>query len=297
MGEAGRPEAAGVTVREALHWASSFFRGQVERPQRAAEMLLCGAGGWRREELFAEPEMPLTREQWAVFQEWVRRHRDGEPLQYILGEVSFYDMTFTVNRHVLIPRPETELLVEETLREVKAGWNAERPLRMADIGTGSGVIAITLARLHPRWEVWAVDCSAAALAVARENARRLGVEGQIQWLEGDFCQPLKEQGVQVDLLVSNPPYVARSDLVALPVGVRDYEPRLALDGGEDGLDAYRRIIRDLPSVLLPGALVAFEVGIRQADEVCRMLETAGFADCKARADLAGIPRFVFARWV
>ncbi len=295
-GENVQVQMRGVAVREALDWASCFFDDRAEQPRRAAEILLCEACGLRREEMYARQELPLTAEQWTLFRDWVRRHRDGEPLQYILGRVSFYDREFAVNRHVLIPRPETELLVEETLREVKNVWPSSPPLRVADIGTGSGVIAITLARLQPHWEVWAADCSDAALNVARENARRLGVEQQLHWLAGDFCRPLVEQGVRVDLLVSNPPYVSRLDLSTLAVGVREYEPRLALDGGEDGLEAYRRIIRDLPSVLLPDALVAFEVGIHQADAVCRMLVTAGFGDCKAKADLAGIPRFVFARW-
>lgn len=291
-------QALAVTLREALQWAKEQLGEAVERPLRAADILLCEAAGLRREDVYASPEAPLTSEQWSRFQAWVGRHREGEPIQYIVGREMFYGMPFAVNRHVLIPRPETELLVEAVLKEVQTGRpgiRPERSLRVADLGTGSGVIAVTLARLHPQWEVWAVDCSGPALAVAQENARRLGAAG-IRWLQGDFCRPLAERGVRVDVLVSNPPYVARPELERLAAGVRDFEPRLALDGGEDGLDAYRRIIGQLPTVLAPGALVAFEVGNHQAPTVCGLLQAAGFAACRAQADLAGVPRFVLARF-
>lgn len=295
------PSGAAVTLRDAYQWAKAQLKDVQERPERAAEMLLCAAAGIRREDVYARPERPLTAEQWDRYRGWVQRHRAGEPIQYIVGHESFFGMSFVVNRHVLIPRPETELLVETVLKEIEAdpsigaGLSSNRPRRIADLGTGSGVIAITLARHLPQWEVWAVDCSAAALTVAQENARRLGAVG-IRWLQGDFCQPLLDQGVRVDVVVSNPPYVARPELEQLAVGVRDYEPRLALDGGEEGLDAYRRIIGQLPAVLAPGGFVAFEVGMKQAEAVMGLLQAAGFHACRAEADLAGVLRFVLARF-
>jgi len=293
----GKP-AAPVTWREALRWAKVRLGQAADRPARAAELLLCAAAEVRREELYARPETVMPPDRWALFRAWVERHRAGEPIQYIVGHETFFGLTFTVNRHVLIPRPETELLVEAVLQEMSMAASARssaRPVRAADIGTGSGVIAITLARLNPGWDVWAVDCSEPALAVARENARRLGVPG-IRWLAGDYCSPLVELGVRVDLLVSNPPYVARPEIGRLAPGVRDFEPRLALDGGEDGLDAYRRIVGQLPAVLQPGALVAFEVGKDQAEAVLGLLRGNGFAAVWTKEDLAGIPRFVFARF-
>lgn len=315
----GEKQAVPATLQEALHWAKGRLGDRIERPARAAELLLCEAAGIRREHIYAHPEAALAPEGWSRFRAWVERHRKGEPIQYIVGRETFFGLPFVVNRHVLIPRPETELLVEavlmETAKKTAAGGGAGhgtgggigsgggafggpgsgRPLRVADIGTGSGVIAVTLARFNPHWEVWAVDCSAPALDVARENARRLGAPG-IRWLLGDFCLPLAEHGVRVDVLVSNPPYVARPELERLAPGVRDFEPRLALDGGEDGLDAYRCIVEQLPAVLAPGALVAFEVGMGQAEAVAVMLRTAGCVDAWAQDDLAGIPRFVFARF-
>ena len=291
-----------VTLREAMRWAKERLDGKTERPWRAAEILLCEAAGLERPDVYARPELALSDEQWRCFHEWIGRHRDGEPIQYIVGREMFFGAPFIVNRHVLIPRPETELLVELVLKETdkhlgqgKSPGQAGAALRAADLGTGSGVIAVTLARLRPQWAVWAVDCSEQALQVAKENARQLGVSG-IRWLLGDFCMPLAEQGVRVDVLVSNPPYVARPDLEQLDIGVRDFEPRLALDGGEDGLDAYRRIIDRLPLVLTPGALVAFELGIGQADAVGGLLQAAGFASYRVETDLAGIRRFVLARF-
>lgn len=297
-----RGTESSVPLREAMQWAAKQLAGHPS-PWRAAERLLCAAAGVRRVDVYARPERPLAGQQWQQFQEWVRRHRAGEPIQYIIGRETFYGMSFVVNRHVLIPRPETELLVELVLKELAVEHRSPlsehaphvRPRRLVDLGTGSGVIAITLARALPRWEVWAVDCSLPALAVAQENARRLGVSG-IQWLQGDFCRPLVERGIRVDVVVSNPPYVARPQLKHLAVGVRDFEPRLALDGGEDGLDAYRRIVGQLPAVLAPGGWVAFEVGIHQAQAVCALLRAAGLTACRTESDLAGIPRFVLARF-
>jgi len=226
-----------------------------------------------------------------VLTEWIRRRGSGEPVQYILGAWEFYGREFRLSRETLIPRPETEGLVERIVEGwVRSGRGAGR---MLDIGTGSGAIAVTLAAELPRTALVAVDRLPGALAIARENARRHRVAGRVRFLCADADSALKS-GVRFDVVVSNPPYVSDSEWESLPREVRDFEPPAALRGGTDGLDLIRRIVREGAGRLVPGGEIWLEIGETQGDRVrslpCGPLRFAGI-----ERDLAGRDRV--ARWV
>jgi release factor glutamine methyltransferase len=218
----------------------------------------------------------------------IERRRAGEPIQYITGETEFFGLPMRVTRDVLIPRPETEHVVEKAI-ELAAGFL--RP-RIVDVGTGSGAIAVALAHKLPGAEVTAIDCSALALAVARENAIR-NDQARIRFLEGDLLAPVA--GEQFDIVVSNPPYVAESDRTSLAVEVRDYEPAQALFAGSDGLAVYRRLIPAAFAALAPGGFAVFEIGCGQQVAVHALLADTGFEQIAFTDDLQGIARVVSAR--
>ncbi|MBO2531376.1 release factor glutamine methyltransferase [Planifilum fulgidum] len=284
------------TVGEAYRWAFSFLQKRgCDQALFEAELLLRHLLGRDRTRFFAGMEDPFPEDRLPTFRKWLNRRAAGEPVQYILREQEFYGRPFKVTPAVLIPRPETEILAENVMREADR-IGGGRPLSVCDVGTGSGALAVTLAAERPRWVVFATDISSAALAVARENARRNGVEERIRFLRGKWLEPLRQGGDRVDVVVSNPPYIPSKEIAALKREVRDFEPRLALDGGEDGLDAYRRIIEQIPDVLrLPG-LVAFEVGMGQSRHVAGMLESMPLSvSVSIVPDLAGIERVVLGR--
>lgn len=281
------------SVAAAHEWAAAFLQKRgVTAARREAWRLLCHAGGLALAEALAHPERELDERAWARFRRLVYRRGRRIPLQYLLGEAEFYGRPFRVDRRVLIPRPETELIVD-WCREFFQGVGA--PLALADLGTGSGVLAVTLALELPQAEVHAVDISPGALAVARSNARRHGVEGRVRFHRGDFWEPLARAGLRgrLDGAVSNPPYVAAADLADLMPEVRDHEPRVALLGGPEGLDCLERIIREAPAFLKPGAPLILEVGAGQAERVAGMLRATGaFRDVRVRRDLGGHERVV-----
>ena len=252
-----------------------------------AQLLLAQALQQPRAWLIAHDEAGLTPAQQQAFDTACRRRADGEPLAYLLGEREFHGLMLQVNPAVLVPRPETETLVDWAL-ELLPAMAAEAP-QVADLGTGSGAIALALKHAHPAARVCAVELSAAALAVARANAERHGL--QVQWLAGDWWQPLR--GRRFDLVVSNPPYVAGGDahLQALR-----HEPLQALSPGGDGLCALARIVQRAPEHLLAGGWLLLEHGHDQAVAVRGMLHGAGFAGLQTRADLAGRPRCSGGRW-
>jgi len=222
-------------------------------------------------------------------QELVERRLVGEPMQYITGETEFYGLPFTVTRDVLVPRRETEHLVE---RVFALATRYARP-RIVDVGTGSGAIAVTIAHHLRDAEVTSTDLSAAALAVARENAHRNGVAEHIRFLEGDLFAPLGEE--RFEIVVSNPPYVPNTDRALIAVEVREYEPPLALFAGEDGLDVYRRLIPAAFDALVSGGFLALEIGFSQAEDVRVLLSGAGFCGVEFIPDLQGIPRVASAQ--
>lgn len=284
-----------MTTREALQKASRFLQAEnIEDALFLAEYALRHALGWDRTTLFSRMNEPLPTDMWARVEAIIRRRAAGEPMQYIIGEQEFYGLTFEVNPDVLIPRPETELLVEEVLKQAHQMWPAMNNLHIADIGTGSGAIAVTLAvEGEESWVYTAVDIAQTSLDTARRNAERHGVESRICFVQGDLLTPLLESGQRVDILVSNPPYIPSFDVTQLDTQVKDHEPLRALDGGEDGFDFYRRMVRELPNVLAERAVVGWEVGIHQAETVrAWLVDTGLFARVYIVDDLAGIGRHV-----
>ncbi|GIP07004.1 release factor glutamine methyltransferase [Paenibacillus lautus] len=279
------------SVREAFVEASSFLDGmRVMEPQRNAQLLLehvLGLSGTSYYMALAEP-FPADRRR--AMEEAINRKAQGVPAQYIIGEQEFYGRPFEVTPAVLIPRPETELLVEAVLKYGRE--LTPRPdggLKVVDIGTGSGAIAITLALQSKGWDVLASDISPDALEVAARNAKKLGA--QVEFRQGNLLEPFA--GTGPDILVSNPPYIPAEDIEELQPEVRDYEPRTALDGGPDGLNPYRIMMAQLPLLSAPPRLIAFELGMGQAGDVAELLRKAGYwEEIVTVPDLAGIDRHV-----
>ncbi|MGJ7035610.1 peptide chain release factor N(5)-glutamine methyltransferase [Anoxybacillus eryuanensis] len=251
-------------IYEVLQWASSFFR-EHGKEETAAEWLLRHHLQMTRAQLFANLREPIDETCKQIFMADVKKHAlEHIPIQYLIGYEQFYGRTFIVNEHVLIPRPETEELVSHVLARAQ-----KQPLSVVDVGTGSGAIAITLSLERPMWRVYGIDIAASSLEVAKKNAAQLGAN--VHWLEGDLLQPMIERGIQVDVVVSNPPYIPACDIPALSPVVQK-EPLRALVGGEDGLLFYRRLTEQLPQVVSAKALIAFEIGHGQGQAVQTMLQ-------------------------
>ncbi|MCM3786064.1 peptide chain release factor N(5)-glutamine methyltransferase [Neobacillus mesonae] len=279
----------GSSNREALVKASSFLEDcGVLEPQNNARLLLEFVLGLEGAAYYmALPEL-FPADRLSAFEEAVNRKGQGEPAQYIIGRQEFYGLPFEVNPAVLIPRPETELLVEAVMLHGDRLWPGGSPL-VTDIGTGSGAIAVTLAVKRPGWCVKASDISPDALAVAARNAAGSGAA--VKFREGDLLAPFA--GERVDILVSNPPYIPAEDIAGLQREVREHEPRTALDGGPDGLAPYRTMMAQLAVLAAPPRLVGFELGQGQAGDVAALLQEAGHWDeIIVIPDLAGIDRHV-----
>lgn len=258
-------------IYEALKWASSFLQ-KHGRDENVGEIALQHILEFNRTQLLTNMRSDLIDEHWLQFQEMIQKHVEGEPIQYLIGYEYFYGRKFIVNNEVLIPRPETEELVEGVLNRVNKLWNNSENLELVDVGTGSGAIAITLALENPRLNVHTVDIAEESIEVAKQNALHLGAK--VSFLHNDLLNYFIEQNKKVDIVVSNPPYIPHQDWLQLDDVVKDHEPYRALVGGEDGLDFYRRFASDLPKVLNDKALVAFEVGIGQGEPVAAILRNA-----------------------
>ena len=297
-----------MTLREWLAHAEAQLTDSPhpDRARRDAETLLLHVIGKNKAWLMAHGDDDFAGCTAIRYAGLLERRRKGEPIQYITGEAEFYGLPFRVTPDVLIPRPETELLVEEIIelarlscapsisRSLRNGWDTTDPvqlLRILDIGTGSGAIAIALAHSLPEAQVTAIDISTSAITLARENAKRNGVA--IRFLEGDLLAPVAAESF--DIVVSNPPYVPATDGCSLAVEVRDHEPALALFAGNDGLGIYRRLIPQAFSALAPGGFIALEIGYGQQSAIHTLLEDAGFTDMQFTPDLQGIPRVAVAR--
>ncbi len=277
------------TLREQLHRAAGALEAAgVEGPRREAEALLARLLGRDRAWLYAHPEDELTAGDAARWREWIARRAAGEPPQYIAGAAEFCGREFRVTPAVLIPRPETELLVGAVLERVAA----EDAARIVDVGTGSGCIAITLALERPRARVVGVDRSAAALEVARENARRLGA--RVEFVEGDL---LGAVAGRFDVIVSNPPYVADAEFPGLAREVRENEPHAALIAGPRGDEVYQRLIPQAAEKLRPGGWLALELGYQSAKMVRAPLTGGDWRDLEIRRDAQGWDRVALARRV
>ena len=260
----------------------------IENPRLDAEVLLAKALDTTRIQLIVDAKRPLAPDELGRMREMVRRRRAREPVAYILGEREFYGRTFRVDRRVLVPRPDTETLVDVALTRTRALSMAVRTL---DLCTGSGCVAITLGRERPTSSVVGGDVSADALAVARDNALRLGAYN-VAWRQGDLFDAVPLPA-RFDLVTANPPYIAVGDFASLQADVRDHEPRLALDGGDDGLSLVRRVVDGAPARLAaPGGVLAVEVGAGQAPAVAELFERAGFSGVEVRRDYARIERVV-----
>lgn len=282
------------TVKSALVWAvAELQRASVEFPRRTAEILLEKVLGWDPVRLLSNIEARLAPVDAERFAALVCRRAEGEPLQYITGEQDFYGLPFHVSPAVLIPRPETEILVEKVLKLAEK-LELVQEMRFADIGTGSGCVAIAITSQRPQWRGWAVDISPDALGVARLNAVRHNVAARIEFIRGNFLNCFAPRPC-FDFILSNPPYVARAEESSLDRVVRDHEPHVALFGGESGLESYRRLIPQAGQRLFGSGHLLLEVGQGQATAVVRMLERGGFLVEDVVEDLQGIPRCIVAQ--
>lgn len=277
------------TIAELLRATASQLGASSATPRLDAELLLAHALGWPRARLLAERDHRPPVDEAAAFGAMVERRSRGEPVAYLVGHREFYGLDFFVSPATLVPRPETELLVELAIAAARRRPRCAEPLLIADVGTGTGAIAVALAAHLPEAVVYAVDLSAAALAVARRNVARHGLTGRVQLLHGDLLAPLPGP---VDLIVSNPPYTI---LAEVEPDVRAYEPRLALDGGPDGAAVYRRLLAAAPAYLRHGGALLLEIGSWQGELVAGLLREAfPTAAVEVRQDLAGRDRVVFA---
>jgi release factor glutamine methyltransferase len=274
------------TTLKLLEWTQGYFAQKgVDAPRLTAELLLAHALGCDRVRLYLDFDKPLGDPELATYRELVRRRAEREPTAYLLGAREFYGRRFAVDPHVLVPRPETELVLEAALAALPAAGRA------LDLCTGSGVLGITLALERPGAQVMATDLSAEALEVARRNAAALGAPG-VTFVTGDLYQPVAPEE-RFDLIVSNPPYVPRGELDTLSPEVQR-EPRLALDGGADGLAISRRIVAGAPARLRPGGVLVLEMHESHLDALPSLCLECGFARAEPRRDLADLPRFVVA---
>jgi release factor glutamine methyltransferase len=278
------------TVASATNEACRKLReAGIESPRLTAQLLVAHTLGWERVRVLSHGEEPLAPASVQKIAELVRRRSQAVPLQHLTGRQEFFGLEFEVGPDVLVPRPETEILVEKALElshSVDPG-----PLVFADVGTGSGCIAVAMAHALERARGWAVDISAAALRVARGNAGRHGVGARVNFVRSDLLDGFRDAPV-FDLVLSNPPYVPLRDAGTLAAEVRDHEPHVALFGGDTGLDIYRRLIPQAFSRLKPEGTLVLEIGIGMTPDVCGLLENSGFMVTEVATDLQSIPRCI-----
>ncbi|MDY6951623.1 MAG: peptide chain release factor N(5)-glutamine methyltransferase [Thermodesulfobacteriota bacterium] len=285
------------TILKLLKWTTDYFKShQIEHPRAASEILLAHALGMARVDLYIQYDRPLEPQELEVFKGFIQRRLKREPVAYIVGEKGFWSLDLTVTPDVLIPRPETETLVEAAL-SLLPPEGPSRPLRILDLGTGSGAVAIALATERAGHRYYAIDSSYKAVAVAQHNAQRHGVEGDISFFQGHWFEALQEdRGRGFDLIVSNPPYVSQQDYETLPSEISQYEPPQALDGGADGLDAIRLIIEKAPGHMASGGWLLLEMGYDQAASIERLMAASGaYRDVSVIKDYSGLDRVVRAR--
>jgi release factor glutamine methyltransferase len=277
------------TVARVLRWAADDFRARgFDSPRLDAELLLAEVLGSDRVRLIVDAQRVLEPDELAHFKGSIKRRRGGEPVAYILGRREFHGLTIRVDRRVLIPRPDSEALVDVALERTRKAYMFGR---MLDLCTGSGCIAIAFAKQRPTWHVTALDCSQDAIALAIENAVRSSAVSSIRFGVGDLVAPLRA-GQLFELVTANPPYIPSAELAELDQGITRFEPRGALDGGMDGLDIIRRIVDQASPRLVPGGVLALEVHWDQAARVSRLLEAAGLARIERRRDYGGHERVV-----
>ncbi len=281
--------AANWTVREILKWTRGYFEGaSIAQPRLEAEILLAHVLEVDRLHLYLSPDRPLTLNERSQFREIIKKRRTGVPLQHLTGEVFFYGLRFRVRDDVFIPRPETEELLERSLRLAPR----DRDIACLDLGTGTGVIAICLAKFLPRAAVTAVDVSPEALSLAKDNAELNEVSHRIQFVRSNWFEQIDGE---FDLIVSNPPYIAEEDMEGLAAEVRDHEPHRALNGGKGGLEEIKLLARNLRGHMHSDSAVLFEIGDGQGKTVVEEMTDAGLTEAQVERDFADKERFVIAR--
>jgi release factor glutamine methyltransferase len=285
--------SSSTTIAETLKEASEHLRAAlVPNDILDAQTLLAEALGRDRTYLIINYNQQLSEDARARYQELIERRASGEPLQYILGRQEFFGLEFEVTPDVLIPRPETELIIEEALR-ISTEAALARPV-IVDVGTGSGCIAVTLARELKQSQLIASDISIAALQVAKRNAVRHSVQARIDFVAADLLDAFSERPF-ADLVISNPPYVSGRELPGLQREVRDWEPHLALTDSSDGLEFYRRLLNDAPARIKPGGRLICEAGYNQSEKITAMVDTEIWGEHHLLNDLQGIPRTIVLR--
>ena len=288
------------TIFKSLFWAETYLnKFKTPNAKIDAEYLLAHILNCKRQELYLNSERELSNDEINIFKGFVQRRSKREPIQYIIGEEEFRGFIFKVTRDVLIPRPETELLVEEAVK-IASGLQPPAPeqLTIIDLCTGSGCIAVSAAKEITESRLYATDISEKALAVARENAKKHCVENKITFLQGSFFEPLKDKGLEgkIDIMLSNPPYVSKKDMEKLQPEIKEYEPPIALYGGEDGLDSYGTIIPQALPYLKKGGYLILEIGYGQAEGVKELFaQHPAYSKIEIIKDLSGIERVVKAR--
>ena len=279
---------ANMTVLEVLQSSTGYLQKRaIEHSRLNAEHLLAHVLGRKRLELYLEFERQLSEAELVPLRDFVRRRGQGEPLQHLLGTVEFCGHTFLCDRRALVPRPETEQLVELLQSKIQ-----NPQCEIVDVGTGSGVIAISLAARFPEARVHAVDISDDALALARENVNRLELSNRVNFVKGSLLQPLHGT---FDLIVANLPYVARTERDSLTREVL-HDPEVALFAGQRGDEVIRELIEQAPARLRPAGLLALEIGLGQEKGVCDFLSRNNYHDIESKTDYSGTPRFVFSRY-
>ncbi len=278
------------TITKILSWVAEDFRGRgIASPRLEAEVLLCHALNCERIHLVLDRDRPLSEGELARFRKLVLRRRKREPLAYLCGHREFFGHRFELNSDVLIPRQDTETLVEVALARTSARSLFGHAL---DLCTGSGNVALSFAKERPTWRVVASDISTEALRVAGVNAKRLGTLWNVRLAQADLFEGLPSLPSCYDLIVSNPPYIRSAEIVDLAPEIRDYEPRIALDGGPDGLVIVRRLVQDAGCRLTEQGVLALEVGFDETEETAQLLAQGGFDDVRVDKDLGGRPRVV-----
>jgi release factor glutamine methyltransferase len=280
------------TIDKVLRWATDDFRARGhDTPRLEAELLLCHAIGLDRVRLIVESQRPLAPTELGTYRDLIKRRRAREPVAYILGQREFFGLPFRVDSRVLIPRPDTETLVEVALDRTR---RRDMFGNMLDLCTGSGCVAIAFAKKRPTWRVTGVDVSEGAVDVARDNALRLGAAFNTHFTVGDLVAPLPA-GARFDLVTANPPYIPSAEMKELAPDILGYEPGIALEGGSDGLDLIRRIVDQVVPLLADDGVLALEVHYDQGDAVAALLAAAGLADIDKRKDYGGHERVVSGR--
>lgn len=279
------------TIGRILKWTEQYFKDKgIESPRLDAEVLLAHVLEKQRIYLYVHFDEPLQPGELAAYREMIKKRVLRVPVAQILGEKEFMGLTFKVTADTLVPRPDTEILVQAAVDRLRA-MAGEEPLRFADIGTGSGAICLSVLHYLADTVADTVDISPAARAVAEENAASLGLADRVTFHTGDLLQPLS--GISFAAILSNPPYIPEADIAKLAPEVRLKEPHTALSGGQDGLDFYRRLANEAPAMLVPGGFTAFEVGIHQAGDVADLLKANPLIDrTEILPDYAGIDRVV-----